>query len=71
MLVQVFTVPLWLAGLLVAQGWWYYRYQVRKMPYSKADMKMLTEKTLRRLDGGDLWSSLAGVAPVHSTLTHV
>ena len=56
--VQMVTVPVWLAQLAAAQAWWYYRYQVLKKPYSAEDKKMLTEKTLRRLDGGELWSSM-------------
>lgn len=59
MLVQVFTVPMWLAQLAGAQASWYYRYQVLKRPYSEEDKMMLTEKTLRRLDEGDLWGSMS------------
>lgn len=58
MAVQVFTVPIWLLRALAAQLWWYWRYQVRKLPYSDADKAMLAEKTLRRLDGGELWRSM-------------
>ena len=56
--VQIFTVSVRLARLAAAQAWWYYRYQLLKRPYTLADKKMLTEKTLRRLDGGELWSSM-------------
>ena len=34
---SVSQVPLWLAKLAAAQGWWYYRYQVLKQPYSAED----------------------------------
>mmetsp|Transcript_36170 Transcript_36170/g.89123 ORF Transcript_36170/g.89123 Transcript_36170/m.89123 type:complete len:329 (+) Transcript_36170:164-1150(+) len=61
-LVQLFTVPFAVVKFAVPfaakQASWYYRYSVRKQPYSPADRLMLTEKTLSRLDGGAAWEGM-------------
>jgi hypothetical protein len=49
------AVPLWLGKLAAAQGWWYYRYQVLKQPYSKVRLykwciQFLTGQLVCRLE---------------------